>query len=1002
MLAVTDLDWGKFVSLPGAPATNFENLWRALIRRHYGPFGHFRARAQQPGVEFHLRLHSPCLLGDADRWYGWQCKWYDLPPGRSLGSARRSKIESALDQSKTHLPHLTDWVLCTRFALTAADQGWLDELSKTVHLHLWTAQELHEHLAGPGELCRATYFGDLILTPDALRNLHDLSAASIRSRWVPELHQVLDAERTLRRALGWPDAWPDVSGLAGQIASDLRSFRDAGSHVTPPLRRAFDELVALATARHRSLVSVHDALLKGTYDECQIRSAPSLSANEGPRRFLRALRSRRHPLALEAANLVADLQEFDDTLFDLRDALATPVLAVMAAAGCGKTQLAAQLTAPIPERPAGVLLYGRDLQAGHGLDDLARRITIHGRPLPSFEALAAAVDSAGRRARRRLPIVIDGLNEAEDPRDWKAALGGVAITIRQYPYALLVCTLRAEFQEDALPDDIETVQMAGFQQDIRDAVARYFRHYRIDASDAALPRLLDHPLTLRIFCEVTNPTRSHVVGAEAMPTCLTALFDRYLDQVADRVAHLSSRATRFHRADVWQAIERIGRALWEATARQIELSELRALLRDDGRTWHASIVRALEEDGILFRGHDTRSARGGCAVAYDALAGHIIADWLYKGFGDEFDGWFAGSETQERLFGRTRGRHPLADDIFRALVGLSPRRRHARHLWPLLSGTSRALAVYEAARLEGEYLDAETVGEIGKLIRQGGPVAGRLFPELRSTRATAEHPLNAVFLDGILRGMSNADRDLCWTEWIRAVEEDVAQDFRRLEERWGSALPAETPADAEVLRARWVMWTLTTTVRPLRDRATRALWKFGSVYPEALFDLTVDALAIIDPYVPERMLAASYGVAMTLWADPVREDVRSALLMFGAAVRGRVLSSGGTDQTAHALMRDYASGVVELAARARGGRDAGSGLGTDSEVGTLAPAPDPFHDASAIVDEDLAPADGAIRMDFGNYTIGGLIRNRGNYDFEKGVALLRRALFRLFVGVFAR
>ena len=742
---MTDLDWGKFCSLPGAPATNFESLWRVLIRRHYGRFGHFRALAHQPGVEFHLELHSPCDLGEVGRWYGWQCKWYGLPPGRPLGSARRSHIKDALAQSAKHLPGLTDWVLCTRFALTAADQRWLDELPKSVHLHLWTATELNEHFAGPGEIYRGTYFGDLILTPDVLRTLHDSSVASVRTRWVSELHQVVDAERTIRRALVWPEAWPDISGLAGQMASDLQNFRDAGSEVPPSLRQASDELADLVTARHRSLADVQDALLKGTYDEGQVQSGLSLGADDGPRRLLRGLRSRRHPLALEATNLVADLQEFDDTLFDLREALVTPVLAVVAAAGCGKTQLAAQLTAPGPERPAGVLLYGRDLQAGHRLDDLARRVTIQGRPLPSFEALTAAVDGAGRRARRRLPIVIDGLNEAEDPRDWKAALAGVGVAIRQYPYVLLVCTLRGEFRESAVPDDIETIDMAGFQQDIREAVARYFHHYRIDASDVALPRLLDHPLTLRIFCEVTNPGRRRVVGAEAMPTCLTALFDRYLDQVADRVAQLSSRTTRFHKTDVWQAMETIARALWEATARQVELSELRRLLLDDRRTWPTSIVRALEEDGFLFRGHHPGSTRGGSAIAYDALAGHTIADWLYKDCGGDFESWFADSKTQEKLFGPAGGGHPLADDIFRGLVGLSPRRRHAQHLWPLLNGPSRARAVYEAARLEGEYLDAETVDEVGKLIRQCDPLARGLFPELRGARAAAEHPLNAVF-----------------------------------------------------------------------------------------------------------------------------------------------------------------------------------------------------------------------------------------------------------------
>ena len=64
------------------------------------------------------------------------------------------------------------------------------------------------------------------------------------------------------------------------------------------------------------------------------------------------------------------------------------------------------------DRPLGILLYGRDLHGGQGLDALVGHVTICGKPIPSFEALVAAVDAAGRRARRRLLIVIDGLNEA--------------------------------------------------------------------------------------------------------------------------------------------------------------------------------------------------------------------------------------------------------------------------------------------------------------------------------------------------------------------------------------------------------------------------------------------------------------------------------------------------------------------------------------------------------------------------------------------------------------
>ena len=61
-----------------------------------------------------------------------------------------------------------------------------------------------------------------------------------------------------------------------------------------------------------------------------------------------------------------------------------------------------------------------------------------------------------------------------------------------------------------------------------------------------------------------------------------------------------------------------------------------------------------------------------------------------------------------------------------------------------------------------------------------------------------------------------------------------------------------------------MMWTLTSTNRSLRDRATRAIYYIGCMFPETLFELTIQALGINDPYVPERMLAASHGVTMAL------------------------------------------------------------------------------------------------------------------------------------------
>ena len=45
-------------------------------------------------------------------------------------------------------------------------------------------------------------------------------------------------------------------------------------------------------------------------------------------------------------------------------------------------------------------------------------------------------------------------------------------------------------------------------------------------------------------------------------------------------------------------------------------------------------------------------------------------------------------------------------------------------------------------------------------------------------------------------------------------------------------------------------------MRPLRDKATRALYWYGRRFPQEFLDLVIESLSINDPYIPERMLAA--------------------------------------------------------------------------------------------------------------------------------------------------
>ena len=167
---------------------------------------------------------------------------------------------------------------------------------------------------------------------------------------------------------------------------------------------------------------------------------------------------------------------------------------------------------------------------------------------------------------------------------------------------------------------------------------------------------------------------------------------------------------------------------------------------------------------------------------------------------------------------------------------------------------------------------------------------------------------------------------------------------------------------------------LTTTNRPLRDRATRALYWFGRRSSKRLFDLTLQALDVNDIYVPERLLAASYGVAMATIHEASAVP-RAALKDYATTLKKELLSSDARMATTHFLARDYTAKTIELSRR----------YGPPKIQQPRCDLPSCIRDPRGPGrgdDQRYEDANWALHMDFENYTVGRLVRDRGNYDME--------------------
>lgn len=1000
------LDWEKFAELPGEPDRNFELLCRGAIRRNYGSKGDFQSAAQQAGVEFHLRLIEPCdELGAPPRWWGWQCRWYDLPGGRAIGSRRREKIVEAIRTTEKWLPDMTDWVLWTRRPLTSGDQSWFRAIQTRMRLHLRTGvDDLPDLLAGDAAGLRAAYFGELILTPVRLARIRAEGIEAVKRRYNPEVHVKLEAEKVLEQVLGTPSSWRSLSLRATKLrkkATQLRADRgllDARDSSRDPIGRLLD-LAGLVEARLRAVAVVLDE--QGAPSAAALAGdpiAPGVTRSELNHAMV-VLRTRRQPAALGIHMLEADVRRARGLLDEFAGRASFSMCAVVGGAGRGKSNLAIDLTAERDGAPAGLYLQGRNLIRGGSLEDLLAPLI--SRPEGSFLDLLEGLDAAGARAGRRIPLVIDGLNEAEDPARFKVLLSSLKITATDFPNVLVLLTLRESAFEYAMPDEAPPwLELPGFEEEFDEAIQRYFAHYKIVRGEGRLPvRMLRQPLLLWMFCEVANPgppNERRPVPLSSLPATPVRLYERFRDESVKRIATELLSCAEF---DVAGGLDRVALALWDQKVRELPFEEVRSMI-DRDPDWHKSIARALEDEGVLMREPATTWHGQPSGILFDAFAGFLIADAIVRRVGTGgIEGWLRDQGNLGELDPTPGAGHPLASDILTALAGVLPRHAH-RQLWPYLDGQRREQALIDAADLDRGAVDVDTADAIADMLRQGSiPTFRQIMVRLDDVRSDPRHPLNAKFVDRVLRAFEVAERDLRWSEWVRAandpgwprrsgpVQRDVEQASRMWRER-------NSRSEADRLRALWTSWLLTSTDRQLRDHATEALYRFGRGKPETLFCMTLASLDINDGYVPERMLAASYGVAMANQrpTDPgVADAFQDYLRELAAATRG----DQATRPTSHWLMRTYAEGTWQLAgARYLEIASDLSAAWKEPFAGTKAPRG--YSDTSRRGEE----VQHAFGMDFENYTVGSLYEDRSNYDrahqgYLAGLAQIRGRIWQL-------
>lgn len=686
-------------------------------------------------------------------------------------------------------------------------------------------------------------------------------------------------------------------------------------------------------------------------------------------------------------------------------------LLILGPAGSGKTHLLCDAARQMTERQSPVLVVlASSLDPTVGILDSIAKVTGLAR---TGSELVSLLSELAQRKHRRALIVIDGINEG-DRALWRTGVVELVRNLRTVDDVGLVLSCRQPFDRAIFSERTRHPYVVtyhpGFGDQESEAQLEFFHHHEIPVP--RIPLLTPefrNPLFLKLLCEgiarLARTSRSRTLrevtsGQKGM----TFVLENYV-RTAGRAIESDFG---FSGMTCWKVLKgepKLGRlGIAGSMASQgrewLHVDEATSVLslstgvpvRDADRLLRRFIADGLLSEELRYRGGEYREV---VVFPYQRFGDHLVARHLLENH------LVASSEEAVRrsfYANRPLGKPFIVDrwgnsfaqpGIASALMLEMPERLKRtgfqRELLWYLPRRRRLLAPVRDAFLDGLYwrspdsFTTETDRIVDRLLEIDDAETRSATYEVLVTLATREgHRYDASHLYERLAEVSMADRDLTWSEYLRLSDEHsvINRLLAWLELRDSSRQPSKAVENEIVL----LSVGLTTSNRILRDRLTRALVDLGEAHPAALFSHVVRSLGFNDPYVPERMLAAAYGVAMRLWSDPSGDGLRRELPVLAREIVSQLLAPAASSGTSHTLMRGYGEGIVQLASRCAPRAVGGSALRLVRDGGTDPPSP--FRPPSSITDDEVEATEGAIHMDFGNYTIGRLIPGRGNYQME--------------------
>lgn len=609
---------------------------------------------------------------------------------------------------------------------------------------------------------------------------------------------------------------------------------------------------------------------------------------------------------------IRELREFYYECNELSDYLGSaeckavnePILLVNGEAGVGKSHLLADVVENRRKDERYSLFFLG--QHFNSLEDpwtqIFKQLKFTGGEEEFLQALEAKAESTGRR----IIIFIDALNEGGGRKLWHKYIKSFVNQIKDHPWLGLVISIRATYTRAILGEEWQkefaSLTHRGFESKSFKAVKLFFKNSNIALP--SVPLLLPefkNPLFLKLFCDGLR--KNGLTKIDEGMQGISSVLRLFIDGVEKELSSPEKKDYPIELHLVQKSVDRLIDYQVENLSTEVPLDkaiELTDSVKTD-KFSEGELLYELVSYGVLTR--NMRYRRDGkyeevVYLSYDRFNDFLTAQrlldkaddakgaiktlikekrelWYYAGILEALS-IIVPEKTGKELYEvvpEWKNEDYVVESVMKSL------------LWRKKSTIDKKLVDYFNKRMT-----EQRFWEFISILIQVGPTVGHYF--------------NAEFLHRNLMSWKMAERDYRWSIVLRYLSGDKDNAVETLI-TWAKEDFGEVIIDPEpkYLTAIVLGWFTTCMDRRIRDNASKGLIRLVRDDVDMMIKLIEKFDGVDDPYVMERIYAASYGCALLSKETEKLPELALSIYKHIFDVEGEVYPD--------AMVRDYARGVIE-------------------------------------------------------------------------------------------